>query len=272
MSFHPGAGIAISSSPGSVIMPSTKGDQREACICGSKLCKKLTKCFKSIGDIRGRFFQNPAFDCTRCGDIKQFKLDRTCKHLNVTLSKDELIASRDLRDRNNILNTPSNKTRSNSKKSKKGKRTYVAYHHFHPEILQEAVIKQESATIDFIDSEFVKQCGIFGYGYTNEDKFKGTVTGVSGDVFVPVPSYKHAQRDYEMASTRFRLHDMIRTCTNKFRGESFITWKENGRGFQPGEDEREDPLQPVSKLRQMDRNNVKDLQRAVCLLSDRVSE
>ena len=85
---------------------------------------------------------------------------------------------------------------------------------------------------------------------------------MDGDVFVPVPSYKGAQRDYKLASNQFRLNNVIRSCREKQRGETFLVSRQ----------EVTDNVQPVSKLPPMQSDNVEHLQRAVCLLSDEVGE
>jgi 3-hydroxyacyl-CoA dehydrogenase len=144
---------------------------------------------------------------------------------------------------------------------------FIANHHFHPAIIQE-MVNEERVNIDFIDRELIKATGLLGNGYTEEDRFQGKVGNEEVDVYVAVPSYSYeeAARDYELASARYRLNAIIKSCTGKYRGETFLT-----KGDAKNQTSK-DPPQPVGKQRKLDSNDPKDLQRAVCLLSDRVSE
>ena len=267
--FTPGAGIAISSSPGSMLIPTDKADQKQSCICKNKnRCKLLSKCYMSIGDVRGRLMQMPSLDNDRLGSVKNKKVERICDHLNIPRTEMADVVSVDKRDQSTAYKTPSKSTRAKKEKGKvKRVRKFIAVHHFHPVLIQE-MVNEERANIDLIDRELIKATGLLGNGYTEEDRFKGKVGDKEVDVYVAAPSYslEDGERDYELASSRYRLNVMIKSCARKYRGETFLT-----KGDAKNQTSK-DPPQPVGKQRKLDSNDPKDLQRAVCLLSDRVSE
>lgn len=233
--------------------------KKRGCICGSKDCRLLTKCFNSIGDIRGRFFTVPSTNADRNTEVKRFKAARICDHLNIMGEDVSQACSQDNRNRSSLA-TPHNHTRSNTKTVKRKERN-IAYHHFNfnPAVIQELVINQGNTTIDLIDENFLKQIGVLGTEYTDEDRYDGTVGRVDGNFYVPVPSYKQAKRDYKLASGRYRLNQIITSCRGRHRGETFLATRNEVAS---------DTLKPVDQLSPMDENNVEHLQRAVCLLSD----
>ena len=212
--------LAISSSPGLMVIKTDKAAQNSGCICTNKKCRLLSRCFQSINDIRGRYFAVPTLDGKYKTEVKEFKIERTLVHLGLPRNDKELVCSHDIRDRSTFV-TPSKRTRSNTKKVKV-KRKHIAHHHFHPELLQEVVVNQGFTTIDYIDAALIKDLGLLDNGYSEEDRFKGKDTGVMTRVFVPVPSYKKAERDYVLASSRYRLNQLISSCRSKQRGESFL--------------------------------------------------
>lgn len=72
--------------------------QKRGCICKSKKCRELTKCFNSIKDIRGRFFTIPTVTAERNGDIKRFKVERMIHHLDLSGDDAAGAVSYDIRD------------------------------------------------------------------------------------------------------------------------------------------------------------------------------
>ena len=249
MNISPGSGSSTSSSPGSMVMTTALQPQKKSCICGSDACKRLTKCFNSISDIRGRFFTMPTVDGQRCTEVKAFKLARIIDHLN----SDTNVGTRDTRKQS--ASNPASSTRTTLSARKRSTK-YIAYHHFNPAIIQELVINQGSTTIDLIDENFLKQIGVLGINsteeYTDEDRYDGTAGRVDGNFYVPVPSYKHAKRDYKLASGRYRLNQIITSCRERHRGETFLATRSEVAG---------DTLKPVDQLPPMDENNVEHLQR-----------
>jgi len=159
-------------------------------------------------------------------------------------------------------------------------RKYIANHHFHPEILQQ-MLHQGIKHIDCITEELIRELGLVGNGYTSADIYSGKVSEktksilslpegtTDGPYYVLVPSYKGASDDYKLISTKWRLNKMIKECNEECRG--------NNSTLAPrGED---NILLPVEKrargggaLPAMDFDNISDMQRAVCMLSDELNE
>ena len=83
---------------GATIMETNLAIPKRTCICKSKSCKQLTKCFQSISDIRGRYFTMPCLDATRNGGVKVFKFERMCHHLNIADEDMAFASSSDKRD------------------------------------------------------------------------------------------------------------------------------------------------------------------------------
>lgn len=84
-----------------------------------------------------------------------------------------------------------------------------------------------SPTFDYIHADFVRKSNLLGNDYSEEDRFIGkvSVSGQEMNCFVPVPSYslKNAQRDYVLASARYRLREqVVEVVSKKYRGESFL--------------------------------------------------
>lgn len=255
-----GLGICISSSPGSMMMETDRNFRRCTCVCKSKLCKQITKCFNSINDVRGLFFTVPPDDVQRKGDLKRFKNKRMLEHLRISGDDVEATQSFDVRDQSASV-TPSQGTRT--QKSVQTRSTkYVAYHHFDPVILQQYIVDDGETTIDLIPESFLRDCNLLGNGYTDEDRFRGEVNGYDENVYAPVPSYKHAARDYKLASGRYRLNLLIKACGERHRGETFLATRSEVAANEVQN------LQLVDELPHMDINNVEHLQRAVCLLKD----
>ena len=186
------------------------------------------------------------------------------------------------------------------KKKKKARVTqYIACHHFDPAIL-EAMLEQDLATIDLIPAELIEHLGLVDNGYTNEDMVRGdgSVSAKNalkvdsnsqsnkvekkdeykGPWYVPTPSYKHARRDYEQASTRYRLNELIKKCrggnsTLRRQGDDDDTLRPVVNLARQGDD---DILRPVVKLARIgidplppfDYESIDDLRRAVCMLSE----
>lgn len=138
----------------------------------------------------------------------------------------------------------------------------MARHHYHPQILQQFVVHDGFKNIDYIDAKFIKDAGLINNGYTEEDRFKGSLENTADEVYVPVPSYriKEAERDYILASSRARLNDAIKSCCRKYKGESFLASRAEVN------DDR--LLKPLQKLPPIRDDRVSHLQRQVCMLSD----
>ena len=254
------------------------GKPTQKCVCGQKACRELSKLFASLGgDVRGGFFQLPSTDVQNNNAIKTFRLKRIHDHLN--LSSD--VASTD--NRNQSANAPpsqplsaspaktrgsSNKTPQNSRKKAKRSIVFVARLHYHSEILQAYVVNENNtSSIDYIHSDFVRDAGLLGNGYTEEDRFIGMVGGVKMDCFVPVPSYplQNAQRDYVLAAARYRLREqVVEVVRGKFRGETFLASKKEAND--------ESLMKMKDDLPNFDPNNVKHLQRALCMVMDENEE
>lgn len=100
-------------------------------------------------------------------------------HLDLTGDDAVDACSYDTRDQS-ASNTPSNGTRGNAGGMKRSDKT-IAYQHFHPEIIQEIVINQGFTTIDAIPEIVLKDFDLLGNGYTDEDRFKGTMERMEGD-------------------------------------------------------------------------------------------
>lgn len=149
-------------------------------------------------------------------------------------------------------------------------RRYVALHHFHPEVL-EAMVELGKTTIDTIPAKLIVDHGLLGNGYTEDDIFRGKSRGLGmkpknkAEVFVPVPTYQHAKEDYILLSTRARLDRLVRSC------------REKNHRTNPAMNDIT-ALRPVDKRRKLealpslDADNRWDLQRAVCMLSDKLDE
>eukprot|EP00579_Thalassiosira_antarctica_P028811 CAMPEP_0202023040 /NCGR_PEP_ID=MMETSP0905-20130828/50937_1 /ASSEMBLY_ACC=CAM_ASM_000554 /TAXON_ID=420261 /ORGANISM="Thalassiosira antarctica, Strain CCMP982" /LENGTH=319 /DNA_ID=CAMNT_0048585327 /DNA_START=315 /DNA_END=1271 /DNA_ORIENTATION=- len=137
------------------------------------------------------------------------------------------------------------------------KRKYVAYHHYHPQLLKELIVNQgnRNKTIDYIEARLIDDLGLWNNGYTEEDRYTGKIVLKSSAVvngFVPVPSYKDAKRDYTIISPRYVVNKLILKC-------------------QEASEDVPRPANVVNKpddLEQMDENNVDHLQHAVCILAD----
>jgi hypothetical protein len=262
--------MAVSSSPGSKNMAVGLKSPSQACVCGREACRKLSQLFASIdGDVRAGFFQLPASENKRNAQIKSFRLERIIDHLNLN-GNDSAVSSQDDRDQSAAAVAPASpsKTRSGSaKKPTRRKILYVAKHHYHPEVLQQYVVDaKDSSPIDYIHEEFVKETKLLGNGYSSEDKFVGQVSGKEITCYVPVPSYslEKANRDYILASNRLRLQkQVIEASRGKFRGETFLASRSNIN---------DDALKKFDELPKLDENNIEHLQRAVCMLADKVDE
>ena len=275
----PTASVA-SSSPGSKNMSVGLGKPTQKCVCGQKACRELSKLFSSLGgDVRGGFFQLPSTNAQNNNAIKNFRLKRIHDHLN--LSPD--VSSTDNRDRSANATPPQPlppaspaKTRGSNKKSpktskkKKAKRSiaFVARLHYHSEILQAYVVNENNtSSIDYIHSDFVRDAGLLGNGYTEEDRYIGMVGGVEMDCFVPVPSYplQNAQRDYVLAAARYRLREqVVDVVRGKFRGETFLASRKEAND--------ESLMRMKDDQPKFDPNNVEHLQRALCMVMDENEE
>ncbi len=101
-------------------------------------------------------------------------------------------------------------------------------------------------------------------GYTKADLFHGKVPqGKTSPVYVPVPSYKNAKDGYKLVSNRWRLNSMIKECRMKRRGNSTLAPRGEDHVLRPVEKRGK-----VDALAVMNSDDVEDLQRAVCMLSD----
>ena len=199
-------------------------------------------------------------DSERYAEVRSFRLARTADHLDLNITD---LMSRD--DRNRSATAPASPagTRGGNKKNKT-ERTYkyVARHHYHPQILQQFVVYEGFKNIDYIDAQFLKDAGLIDNGYTEEDRFKGSLEKVEDEVYVPVPSYptNEAERDYMLASSRARLNAAIKSCCEKFKGESFLASR--------AEMNDNDLLKPLEELPPFQDDKVPHLQRQVRMLSD----
>jgi len=235
---------------------------RLSCICDSDDCKKLTKCFQSINDARGGILTMPTIGGTQQPHIKEWKARRICHHLALGENKYEQYASVDKRNRSRKSPTPTAKQTRNKKKDPQQVKKGLAVHHFHPEIVQLMTKDNKLKFIDLLPESFVKQSTLWKKGYSTADKLPGGHKNET--VYVPTPSYKHAEDDYDLAVARFKLHgDIIRRCEDATYGHSFLVNRGRGEGSS---------CEPVNKLPRLDTNSIKDLQRAVCMLAEEADE
>lgn len=77
--------------------------------------------------------------------------------------------------------TPSNGTRGNAREIKRSKK-HIAYHHFHPAIIQEVVINQGFTTIDALPKNLLEDFNLLGNGYTEADRFKDPFGRMEGHI------------------------------------------------------------------------------------------
>ncbi len=258
-------------------MPIGLGRPSQKCVCEKDACRKLSQLFWSIGgDVRCGFFSLPKVDVERSGDIKSFRLRRIHYHMN--LKSD--VVTQDGRNRSTrapaLPPSPpltravvASSSGSSKKKKVERKVAYIARHHYYPEVLQEYIVNQNNtSSIDYIHADFVKKSNLLGNGYSEEDRFIGklSATGQEMSCFVPVPSYslQNAQRDYVLASARYRLsQQVVEVVSKKFRGESFLASRK---------EVNDDALKMLDKLPKCDPNSVEHLQRVVCMQQDEINE
>lgn len=74
------------------------------------------------------------------------------------------------------------------KKKQKRKDKHMAYHHLHPEIIQEVIVNQGLTTIDKISKLLLKDLNLLREdGYTEADRFKETINNMGGAVYEAQP-------------------------------------------------------------------------------------
>lgn len=271
--------INTMATPGATILSSgpTK-PPRASCICGKKECRLLTICFQSIdNDIRGKFMLLPAVGGTRLVDLKEQKIERSLTHFGQwSPNKDVWQCTVDGRGQEpERMQLRSDETEPVQTKK------YIANHHFNPGILQ-LMVNLGMTSIDCITSELIQELGLLeSREYTSADKYKGELSNkvkksgdsilsmpggtTDGPYYVLVPSYKKAKDDYKLVSNKWRLNKMIEGCKLKRRGNSTLA---------PRGEDGDETLLPVVKrarydvLPAMDEDNISDVQRGACMLSD----
>ena len=110
--------------------------------------------------------------------LKDFKSKRICHHRKVDL---EVNVSVHTRKRHNHVSVE-------DKKKQKRKDKHMAYHHLHPEIIQEVIVNQGLTTIDKISKLLLKDLNLLREdGYTEADRFKETINNMGGAVYEAQP-------------------------------------------------------------------------------------
>lgn len=199
-------------------------------------------------------------------DLKNFKIDRTLFHLGIDTSvKEEWKYTR-----NNIQNSAGNEaaectSKIASKHTNLKDRKFIAYHHYHPELLQHFT-KNNDKTMDFLPMSLVEKLGLINNGYTDDDLFRGYVEKLKriGEdaAYVPVPSYKHAEDDLERLLDRIQLNEVVRTCRDKYRGYKALFKFRGDRLYN----------NVINQRRKLLSDNISEVERAVSILADRVEE
>ena len=241
------------------------------CVCGNDECGELTKCFQSIGDVRGCKFTMPVIGGERGADIKVHKLKTICHHLGLGRDNYEHYGTKDKRDRKASTPSPAKNTRK-KKREVVREMSVIAAHHFHPQVLRYMVQDEKARFKDYIPESVIKSAGLWERGYTDIDILKDAVenedgkmektpklmnvNGVMEKVFAPTPSYKDAWGDYQLVATRFQINDIIQKCNDATYGHSFLRRREDGVN------------EPVHKMAKPSVDDPSDLRRAVCVLSD----
>jgi len=199
-------------------------------------------------------------------DLKDFKIERTLFHLGIDTSVKEVWKYA----HNNIQKSVGNEAAEStskiaSKHTNLKDRKFIAYHHYHPELLQHFT-KNNDKTMDFLPISLVEKLGLINNGYTNDDLFRGYVEKLKrlGEdaAYVPVPSYKHAEDDLERLLDRIQLNEVVRTCRDKYRGYKALSTVRGDRLYN----------HVINQRRKLLSDNISEVERAVSILADRVEE
>ena len=237
--------------------------RRQPCICGQESCAKLSLCFESVGDARACKLILPTLTGSRGIEMKRHKLNRIVHHLGLGLNNVEQYASVDKRNRSVKSPTPTKrKTRSPKKSPAQREYKVIAAHHFHPEVVHIFIEGGKMTFLDCISERFIKESGLWMNGYTDIDIYakKVKLDGKNPErVFAPCPSYKYAADDYKFLATRHEINNIIKRCTDASYGHTFL----RRRG-------EEDVMEPVEKMARLSVDDPNDLQRAVCVLAEKV--
>ncbi len=199
-------------------------------------------------------------------ELKEFKIDRTLFHLGIDTSvKEEWKYTRDHFQNSEENDTMDNTNTKVTKLTSLKDRKFIAYHHYHPELLQHFTTNSDK-TMDFLPVSLVEKLGLVNNGYTGDDLFRGFVDKLKrlGEdaAYVPVPSYKHAEDDLERLLDRIQLNEVIRTCRDKYRDYKALSKVRGDRLF----------INFVNQRRKLLSDNISEVERAVSILADRVEE
>eukprot|EP00581_Thalassiosira_minuscula_P003416 CAMPEP_0183742276 /NCGR_PEP_ID=MMETSP0737-20130205/64343_1 /TAXON_ID=385413 /ORGANISM="Thalassiosira miniscula, Strain CCMP1093" /LENGTH=197 /DNA_ID=CAMNT_0025977841 /DNA_START=382 /DNA_END=975 /DNA_ORIENTATION=+ len=163
-------------------------------------------------------------------------------------------------------------TREKRKNKFERQKKAIAVHHFHPAVVQHYVVDEKINFGDYLLESFVKENGLWENGYTDMDYFPnqfkpdGKKNGSGERVFVPVPTYQNALQDYQLALTRFKIKDIIKSCKDAMSANSIIL----------GRKDDDASLHPVNKKARISTTTSGDdsneLKRAICLLAGEVEQ
>ena len=186
-------------------------------------------------------------------ELKDLKMERILHHLD--LPADDAVAVTRAR-------RPDCPRGYAPRPTKKPPRRHIAYHHFHPQLLQALVVGRGKTTIDFIEAQTISGLGLWNHGYGEDDSFTGVISRAGTkrkgrvDGFVPVPTYRHARRDCARVSARVRVDALIPKCRAAAAAAS------------PASGESATGKAKNAASAELNERDVGDLQRAVCLMAD----
>ena len=133
-----------------------KNYNRKACICNRADCKQLSLEFQQLGDIRGDFstLPNPAQNSRKNNLARKvtFYNERVVVHLKL----DKVTFSDNCYNKEN----PQHSTRSNVDVQRK-KNSYVALHHYHPELLKTHGKNVSAVKNRFVDTQTMKAMNLY---------------------------------------------------------------------------------------------------------------
>mmetsp|Transcript_8557 Transcript_8557/g.15986 ORF Transcript_8557/g.15986 Transcript_8557/m.15986 type:complete len:314 (+) Transcript_8557:138-1079(+) len=293
------------SHPGHKLIKSRTGNQTvKRCICKGIECRELSRCFMSLGDARGDFTMIPIQNSHPVKEFKLRRIvqhlgmypdDRAMILSGIGKSdgggqghdnKDDDNEEEDEEDDDNndddgeenddndnndtpnkkSKNTKKRKSRNSTAYPKSRKSFYIAYHHFHPQVIEEIAVSRGKKSVDLIEENKIKSWGLYGKGYTDDDLYphplpkKGRFLDISDlfnteRFFAPVPTYKEARQDYIQVLHDYRMEGLIAMCREQVDATTASLT----------EDGMDGDILPLDKLPKV--NNILNLKTAVSILA-----